>query len=592
MLPIMSSMEISSSVCPLDWQWKIGAAVTVSLATMAAQRYWCNRKLNRKLENKREQCRKSLRQIEQELEERNMSTTDRDAILSLPLAGLQGKLQSGELRVEDVLRAYQHKALELNARINCVVESVPEAQEQAASCDRSGDRTRLLHGVPLSLKENLSLQGYDTTAGMQINVGVPCEEDAVVVKVFKRHGAIPFVRTNIPQAMLSYTCSNPIFGVTLNPHNTDHCPGGSSGGEGAILGGGASIIGLGTDVGGSVRIPAAFCGACALKPTLGRFSKIGSYSVNKGKTIVSGVVGPMARDVDSLVVMTRVMASPDMWELDPALPPLPFQEQLLTSSHKLRIGYYTWDGNLHPVPVVCRAVREAKAALEALGHTVVEFHPPDYAEVYGDLYVGTMIGADQGRTLGTAVKDDYKDVGIRIASLSSLPRWLISLLAKIVQIKEPVLSRAMLHMKKEGSAFSWFQQAAEILNYRRRFVKEWKRLELDAVICPVFPCPAPKTAHVGFLTTAGSGSCLYNLVNFPAGALPVTKVTPQDVADVNNPKLYQAKTRLETFLKNSCDTEQSVGLPVAVQCVTLPFKEELCLRLMRELETALGYSSL
>ncbi|XP_076441031.1 vitamin D3 hydroxylase-associated protein-like [Babylonia areolata] len=369
-------------------------------------------------------------------------------------------------------------------RVTATWNSLPE---QAASCDRRGDRTQLLHGVPLSLKENLSLQGYDTTVGLQKNIGVPCETDAVVVQVFERHGAVPFVRTNIPQTLFSCACSNPIFGVTLNPHNTDHCPGGSSGGEGAILGGGASIIGLGTDVGGSVRIPAAFCGVCALKPTLGRFSedppprssndgpsmnmstsfdrncphphptpnawewmRIGTESGGDDQSDVSGVVGPMTRDVDSLVVMTRVMASPDMWELDPALPPLPFQEQLLTSSHKLRIGYYTWDGNLHPVPMVCRAVREAKAALEALGHTLICFDPPEASEATWKMLIGSVLGADQGRSLRDAIKDDYVEAALKSTLLPRLPRWAISLLCVIASRKEPVRARIMKNLKKDG----------------------------------------------------------------------------------------------------------------------------------------------
>ncbi|XP_070184295.1 fatty-acid amide hydrolase 1-like, partial [Littorina saxatilis] len=327
----------------------------------------------------------------------------KEAILSLSLSTLQSKLRSGELKAVDVLRAYQEQALKVNVKINCLTEAITDAQELAAACDETGDKTRLLHGIPVSLKENIGVKGYDRTGGLQINIGVPCDKDAVITQVLKRHGAIPFVRTNIPQAMLSYTCSNPIFGSTANPHNVLHTPGGSSGGEGAIIGAGGSIIGIGSDVGGSVRVPASFCGCCSLKPTLGRFSKMGFYTVTKGQTQISGVPGPMARDVDSLVVLTRVLSSPDMFELDASLPPLPFQQQLLNSTHRLRIGYYTWDGNLPPVPVVSRAVREAKKVLEDLGHTLVEFSPIDYSQKFAELFIGTMLGADQGQTLRSKV---------------------------------------------------------------------------------------------------------------------------------------------------------------------------------------------
>ncbi|KAL8582160.1 hypothetical protein ACOMHN_004079 [Nucella lapillus] len=626
LVAIMSGVKVrSSSVCPSTWQWTVGAAVGVSVAWVMARRYWSKWKLDQKLAQKRERCRQTLRQIEHQLKESPQPARERDAIVSLPLSalqaklqsgelkaetvlrayqekggggiveegggGYQAKLQSGELKAETVLRAYQEKALEVNSRINCIVEAIPEAQELAAACDQTGDKKRLLHGVPISLKENIGVKGYDTTAGLQVNIGNPCEEDSVVVEVFKRHGAIPFVRTNIPQAMLSYACSNPIFGVTQNPHNLNHCPGGSSGGEGAILGGGASIMGLGSDVGGSIRVPAGFCGVYGFKPTLGRFSKQGVYSVTKGRLLIAGVVGPMGRDVDTLVLMTRVMASPDMRQLDPSLPPLPFNDQVFKSTAKLRIGYYTWDGNLPPVPVVCRAVREAKAALESLGHTLVEFTPPDCGETVR-LFGGGVLGGDQGQTLRNAVKDDYLDVGLKLfVYLSKYPRWLLCLLARIVRYKEPVLKKMLLSLS-DGTAFAWFAFAEEILRYRKRFMAQWRQQRLDAVICPIFCSPPPRTEHIGKLTVAGSTSMLFNLVNFPSGVVPVTKVTAQDVADVNNPGLFPARTPMERFLKKSCDREESVGLPVAVQCATLPYTEEVCLRLMKEMEGALHYTTL
>ena len=93
---------------------------------------------------------------------------------------------------------------------------------------------------------------------------------AFIFQVLKKQGAVPFVRTNVPQTMLSYECSNPLYGLTVNPHDPTRIPGGSSGGEAALVGGGGSILGMGTDIGGSVRIPAHMCGCCSIKPTGGR----------------------------------------------------------------------------------------------------------------------------------------------------------------------------------------------------------------------------------------------------------------------------------------------------------------------------------
>ncbi|XP_076441029.1 vitamin D3 hydroxylase-associated protein-like [Babylonia areolata] len=113
---------------PFGWQWTAGTVVTAVVTLLSVRRVWSVRRLDRKLEKKRELCRKSVRQIEQEVEERNLPAPERDAIVSLPLSALQTKLQSGELKADDVLRAYQHKALELNGQLNCVVEFITEAK--------------------------------------------------------------------------------------------------------------------------------------------------------------------------------------------------------------------------------------------------------------------------------------------------------------------------------------------------------------------------------------------------------------------------------------------------------------------------------
>nr|KAG5703230.1 hypothetical protein BaRGS_034141 [Batillaria attramentaria] len=513
------------------------------------------------------------------------------SITSLDFKQLQAKLQNGQLQAVDVLRAYQSKALELNKTINCITDAIVEAEDQAAACDKMTDKQSPLHGMPLSVKDNIGVKGYETTGGMQINIGRVSELDSVIVQVFKRYGAIPFVKTNVPQSMYSYTCSNKIFGETSNPHNTKRTPGGSSGGEGAILGGGGSIIGLGTDVGGSVRVPAVFCGVCALKPTVGRFSSKGIYTLNPGQTQIMGVAGPMAHDVHSLVEMTRIMTAPDMWELDPTIPRMPFQEQLFASEHKLRIGYYTWDGVLPPVPAVARAVHVARKALESLGHTLVEFSPPGYGDAYASLYIATMAGGDRGQTLREKVKDDYLDRGLQMLWIANLPQWLIGLLAAMIQSKDAVQAKVLRGLISAGTTYSWFRHVEKLRDYRNNFVKQWQSLKLDAVICPVFASPAPYSEDVGQLTAAASGAALYNLVNFPAGALPVTRVNEQDIEDTNNPVLYPAQTAFEKLLKRSCSSADSKGLPVGVQCVTLPYTEELCLRLMTELEGAVGFAS-
>ncbi|CAL1531082.1 unnamed protein product, partial [Lymnaea stagnalis] len=303
-----------------------------------------------------------------------------EEILNKSASELVEALHSGDLSAVEVLYAYQRRALSLTKEINCITEFIPEAEAQAKRLDECPTKTGLLHGMPISLKENIAVSGYDTTAGMEINIDKNATDDCVAVKVLKLHGAIPFARTNIPQTMLSYCCENPIYGETLNPQDKTRCPGGSSGGEGAIIGGGGSMMGIGTDIGGSARIPAEFCGIFSLKTTRGRISSKNYYTPVRGNLAIQGSIGPLARNFDALLLLSQALMSPEMYELDRSLPPLLFDKQKYEKKGPLRIGFYTFDGTFECLPPVVRAVHEAKKALELMGHEVVPF---DFPKILG-----------------------------------------------------------------------------------------------------------------------------------------------------------------------------------------------------------------
>jgi len=269
-------------------------------------------------------------------------------------------------------------------------------------------------------------------------------------QVLSQQGAVMFARTNIPQTMLSYECSNPVFGATKNPYDLTRGPGGSSGGEGSLLGSNGSILGIGTDIGGSLRIPAAFSGCCSFKPTAGRISTKGMTSSTPGQESIRSTAGPMAREVDGLVLLLRALwANGAMHRLDPTVPPTPFNDAAYpfppcshasagttaaagggarsgnsgadngggkttkkgagtttstattTTTKPLRVGWFSSDGFAPPTPACARAVEVAKSGLASRGHTVVEF---DWLAASGSgtecmTLFSQLIGADQGETL-------------------------------------------------------------------------------------------------------------------------------------------------------------------------------------------------
>jgi Asp-tRNA(Asn)/Glu-tRNA(Gln) amidotransferase A subunit family amidase len=196
---------------------------------------------------------------------------------------------------------------------------------------------------------------------------------------------LAFVKTNIPQSLMSFECSNPVFGSSMNPWNSAYTPGGSTGGEAALICKRGSVLGVGSDIAGSLRIPAHFCGIFSLKPSARRIpDNQTDYSHGFESVLVS--VGPMGISVDDLKLFIKVVIDSCPWKLNPNLLPIPFREFKFSSGKRLKVGYYISDGFLDPTPPCKRSVMEVVAALEKKGHEVVKFDPPNTLEAVALCY--------------------------------------------------------------------------------------------------------------------------------------------------------------------------------------------------------------
>ncbi|KAK4691550.1 hypothetical protein P7C71_g5470, partial [Lecanoromycetidae sp. Uapishka_2] len=199
-----------------------------------------------------------------------ISSSDR-SILSKPISELVQDVHENVLSPLDILRSYGKIAVRAHKKTNCLTEiMVPEAEKWIDEVDLKGP----LAGIPVSLKDSIAVRGYDVSVGYSCNVGKPYAEDGTLVKILKAAGAIPYVKTNLPTTLLSFESSNDVWGRCLNPHNTDYSPGGSTGGESALLAYGGGRIGIGSDVAGSVRAPAHFSGIYSLRCSTGRWPKM------------------------------------------------------------------------------------------------------------------------------------------------------------------------------------------------------------------------------------------------------------------------------------------------------------------------------
>ena len=318
----------------------------------------------------------------------------RDYLLSLSATDLHRHMHvTGEVSCVEVVLMYSLRSMAIGALTNAVTEEfATEALAEAARVDqriaarRDGTDSSapgILEGIPLSVKDAFDQKGADTTCGFAVRCFQPSEEDGLIVSLLREAGAIPFVRTNVPQGLMVPESMNVIWGAAANPWDLDRTPGGSSGGEAALLAARGSVLGLGSDIGGSLRIPAHMTGVYAFKPTPARITldglgipTLGSVS---GQMAVRPVAGPMAHSVDDMLLMLRAWLVPRMWESDPTVPRLPLDEDVISGASgpkSLRIGYYESDHWFEPAPACSRAVRQAVVALQEAGHVCVRWTPP------------------------------------------------------------------------------------------------------------------------------------------------------------------------------------------------------------------------
>lgn len=572
----------------MTWTPMFAAIVCGTGALFLFWKWRNNQKIQMNILNAQKRRDKSLQRAEQAVQQFKIQNPDFESssIVSLSLSELTGKLQEGSLQPDAVLHAFMEKALEVNRNLNCNTEILMESVAQLK--DLNTQKKGPLYGVPISIKDNIAYKGHDSTCGVVSKLDQPALMDGVLVAVLKKQGAIPFVKTNIPQGLLNYDCSNPIFGQTLNPCNLQKSPGGSSGGEGALIGGGGSILGLGTDIGGSIRIPAAFCGICGFKPTSRRLSLRGISSCIKGQKSVLSSVGPLARDVESLALCMRALLCPDMFTLDPTVPPIPFNQKVYESSEPLRIGYYENDGYMQPSPSMARAFRETKDLLERAGHTLVPFQPLRLYDAFHEFAIKGVF-ADGGGNLFSHLKAGPIDPCLRDQTiLLTIPGFVKKLLSVVLKPFYPRPSAVLRATAGFGSIAELWRQHTNIEEYIDEVMAEWRRLNVDVLLCPTLG-PAYNLHYCGRLNSCLSYTTLYNLLNFPAGSVTVSTVTEEDEAQLSQYKGEYGDMWDKLFVKA---VRGGVGLPVSVQCVSLPWQDEMCLRFMREVEQLTAKSKL
>lgn len=423
--------------------------------------------------------------------------------------------------------------MKIQKEINCITEVIREAFIRAEELDekyyQKNETKPPLYGMPFSVKSNFNVsflkkkiffyqfivfqvEGYAVTVGLVKHLKERKTSTCPFVQYLSDLGAIPFCLTNVPQGLLSYVTTNPIYGVTKNPWDLDRTPGGSSGGEAALLAAGGAAFGVGSDLAGSLRIPAAFCGLVTLKPTQDRLVTTGTHGGLPGRGRLGLSFGFYTRTVDDqYFLLNLIIGSPEYRKLCPMSSPATLQDFSQERRRKLRFGYFVDDGFQPVVPSNRRAVNEVVEKLRANGYECEPFHLdslkmrvmekrflpflPKKEKFYGVTEFADMMFRNVMPDNGTYMANDIYNgepsakymcifiwmiwlkqtllAGPAIGCLSPLIRWSSRTASVLAESRNWTLAG----MRRNQERTDMFKEV---------WLKSWKDMHIDALICPSF----------------------------------------------------------------------------------------------------------
>jgi Asp-tRNA(Asn)/Glu-tRNA(Gln) amidotransferase A subunit family amidase len=462
-------------------------------------------------------------------------------LIWLSAAEMARRIARKEISPVELAEAHLLRIAQVNPKLNAFVSVEPERVRRESHAAEAavlrGEPLGPLHGVPITIKSSIDVTGLPCETGSKLRAGTISKSDAPLVARLKNAGAVILGNTNVPELLMAYETDNLLYGRTNNPWDLDRTPGGSSGGEAAAIAAACSAAGVGSDGGGSIRVPAHFTGICGLKPTPGRIPATGHYPISVGPFALLGVVGPMARTVGDLELMLEVMAGADDGDVSSA--PVPFRraraEELKFS---IRIGFFEDDGLAPVTPETRAAVRRAAKGLQDQGFRIEPFRP-EGLEQARQLWWTFFV-----RTGGLVINRLNEGRGAEISPI------LKEFLDEIVALEPPLTLDDFMN--------AWFNR-----DLRRARLLEQMR-DFPILLCPV--CSVPAFRHREREWTVDGERLEY---------LQVMRYT-QWFNLTGNPGVV-------------VPTGQSAeGLPIGVQLVGRPYEEEVLLAVAAQLEDACG----
>ncbi|MCJ1375386.1 hypothetical protein MMC20_006621 [Loxospora ochrophaea] len=513
---------------------------------------------------------------------RELLTPEEVDITEKPPEDLVATLASGQLTCTAVTKAFLRRAGLAQQLTNCVTELLPEQALARAKAldDYYAEHKRPmgpLAGLPISVKEHICMKGLGANAGFVSWYNVKSDHSAHILEILWNAGCVFYVRTTEPQTLMHLETSSNLYGVTVNPFNRNLTSGGSSGGEGALLGLWGSCLGIGTDIGGSIRSPAANCGCYGLRPTGYRLPTDGWTATMAGQEQIVCVIGPMSTSLEGVKLFMKTIIDTKPWLVEASL--LPFEwkggeKQLCKTSgkKKLKVGVLWNDGIVKPHPPVIRALKEITEKLKTSDDVeVVDWKPYKHDEAWE--IIASLYFCDGAKEETTAIEESGEP-------------W--RPLSEFIIKENPCVRRLEIE-----DLWSW---TAKRETYRRAYAKVWNdtasgtnqsgELEgmVDVILCPVGPGAAPPLDNSKYWGYTSQ----WNLLDYPALVFPVSKVDPQvDGID----RSYEPINEKDQFNYDLClsfrffgttshqlilpdDPEKYKGAPISLQLVGRRYEDE------------------
>ncbi|KAI2792890.1 Acetamidase [Penicillium oxalicum] len=483
------------------------------------------------------------------------------------------QLAEGKLTAVAVTTAFCKRAALAHQLLNCCLEFFPEmAIAQAKELDAYYEKYKKpvgpLHGLPLSLKDQLRVKGLETCMGYVSWLGKYDENESVLVTLLRRAGAIFYTKTSVPQTLMVCETVNNVIGRTLNPRNKNWSCGGSSGGEGAMVGIRGGVIGVGTDIGMNTRLQLTIAEkADYIWPSHGRMPYAKMANSMEGQETVHSVVGPMAHSAADLRLFLTSVLGMEPWKYDSKVVPMPWrsaEEDIIKLKIKegLTLGYYSCDGVVLPHPPILRGIETVVSTLKDHGHQVIPWTP--YKHDFGHNLIGNIYASD-GNT------DVFKD--INASGEPAIPN--------IKDLLNPDIKKIDMNQLWDTHLHKW--------NYQMEYLDKWRELEeqqgreLDAIIAPITATAAIRHNQFRYYGYAS----VINLLDFTSVVVPVT-FADKSLDSAKENYQAQALNSLDATVQAEYDPEAYHGAPVAVQVIGRRLSEERTLAIAEEIGKLLG----